>query len=79
MLAGSEAQLATRFVRGTGRVIGAEEVARAGLDALEAGELLALPHPEVARMEQARAADRGPWLARLRSAVATLGGASSIR
>ena len=78
MLAGSEAQLATRFVRGTGRVIGADEVARAGLDALEAGDPLALPHPEVARMEQARAADRGSWLARLRAAVATLGRAPSI-
>jgi len=78
MLAGSEEQLATRFVRGTGRVIGADEVARAGLDALEAGEPLALPHPEVARMEQARAADRGSWLERLRAAVAVLDRAPSI-
>jgi NAD(P)-dependent dehydrogenase (short-subunit alcohol dehydrogenase family) len=72
MLSTSEEQLATRFVRGTGRVIGATEVARAGLDALEAGSLLALPHPEVARMEQARAGDRALWLARLREAVAAL-------
>jgi NAD(P)-dependent dehydrogenase (short-subunit alcohol dehydrogenase family) len=78
MLAGSETQLATRFVRGTGRVISADDVARAGLDAMEAGEPLALPQPEVARMEQARAADRVLWLERLRSAVATLGPAPSI-
>jgi NAD(P)-dependent dehydrogenase (short-subunit alcohol dehydrogenase family) len=73
MLAGAEEQLATRFVRGTGRIIGADEVARAGLDALSAGAPLALPHPEVARLEQARAADRVGWLARLREAVADLG------
>jgi len=79
MLAASESQLATRFVRGTGRVIGADEVARVGLDALEAGELLALPQPEVVRMELARATDRGQWIARLRAAVAELGGATSIR
>jgi NAD(P)-dependent dehydrogenase (short-subunit alcohol dehydrogenase family) len=73
MLASSEQELATRFVRGTGRVIGADVVARSGLDALEAGAPLALPHPEVARMEQARAGDRALWLARLREAVAALG------
>jgi NAD(P)-dependent dehydrogenase (short-subunit alcohol dehydrogenase family) len=78
MLAGSEAQLATRFVRGTGRVIGADVVARAGLDALEVGSTIALPHPEVARMEQARAADHGQWLARLRSVVSSLARAPSI-
>ncbi len=78
MLAGSEAQLATRFVRGTGRVIGADVVARAGLDALEVGSTIALPHPEVARMEQARAADHGQWLARLRSVVSSLPRAPSI-
>ncbi len=64
--------LATRFVRGTGRVLSPDVVASAALDALEAGEMLALPHPEVAAMEQARAADRRGWLARLRSAVAGL-------
>lgn len=73
MLAGSEELLATRFVRGTGRVLEADEVARVALDALEAGEPLALPHPEVTRMEQARAADHGTWLARLREAVTALG------
>jgi NAD(P)-dependent dehydrogenase (short-subunit alcohol dehydrogenase family) len=72
MLSGAEAQLATRFVRGTGRVISAGEVAHAGLEALEAGILLALPHPEVARMEQARASDHTLWLARLQEAVAAL-------
>jgi len=66
--------LATRFVRGTGRVISPEEVAVAAIDALEAGEVLALPHPEVARMEQARAADRAGWLARMREAVAAVAG-----
>jgi NAD(P)-dependent dehydrogenase (short-subunit alcohol dehydrogenase family) len=66
--------LATRFVRGTGRVISPEEVAVAAIDALEAGDVLALPHPEVARMEQARAADRSGWLARMREAVAAIAG-----
>jgi len=66
--------LATRFVRGTGRVISPQEVAVAAIDALEAGEMLALPHPEVARMEQARAADRTGWLARMRQAVAAIAG-----
>jgi NAD(P)-dependent dehydrogenase (short-subunit alcohol dehydrogenase family) len=61
--------LATRFVRGTGRVLAAGAVAAAALDALEAGEMLALPHPEVGAMEQARAADRKGWLERLRRAV----------
>ena len=68
MLAADEL-LATRFVRGTGRVLPADQVASAALDALEAGEMLALPHPEVAAMEQARAIDRRAWLARLRRAV----------
>jgi NAD(P)-dependent dehydrogenase (short-subunit alcohol dehydrogenase family) len=61
--------LATRFVRGTGRVLPPDVVASAALDALEAGDVLALPHPEVAAMEQARAADRRGWLVRLRRAV----------
>lgn len=69
--------LATRFVRGTGRVLAPDVVATSALDALEAGEMLALPQPEVAAMEQARAADRGMWLARLRRAVAALGGQAS--
>lgn len=68
MLAADEL-LATRFVRGTGRVLSADVVASAALDAVEAGEMLALPHPEVAAMEQARAADRRGWLTRLRRAV----------
>jgi NAD(P)-dependent dehydrogenase (short-subunit alcohol dehydrogenase family) len=76
MLAASEELLATRFVRGTGRVLAPAEVASSALDALEAGELLALPHPEVARMEQARVTDRAGWLSRLREAVALLGGGS---
>jgi NAD(P)-dependent dehydrogenase (short-subunit alcohol dehydrogenase family) len=68
----SDDLLATRFVRGTGRVISPAEVAVAALDALESGEVLALPHPEVARMEQARAADRTGWLERMRAAIAAL-------
>jgi short-subunit dehydrogenase len=68
----TEDLLATRFVRGTGRVISPEEVAIAAVDALEAGRMLALPHPEVARMEQARAGDRDGWLMRMRTAIAAL-------
>ncbi len=69
--------LATRFVRGTGRVLAPDAVALAALDALESGEMLALPHPEVAAMELARANDRRTWLARLRAAVAALPTVSS--
>lgn len=72
MLAADDA-LATRFVRGTGRVLTPDVVAVVALDALEAGEMLALPHPEVAAMEHARIADRRAWLRRLRRAVAALG------
>ena len=76
MLAAEEL-LATRFVRGTGRVLPADAVAEAALDALEAGEVLALPHPEVAAMELARATDRQGWMMRLRAAVAGITGAAS--
>jgi len=71
MLAADEL-LATRFVRATGRVIEASEVASVALDAVEAGEVLALPHPEVVQMEQARITDRRGWLGRLRNAVAAI-------
>ncbi len=64
--------LATRFVRETGRILSAEEVATSALDALAAGEVLALPHAEVAAMEHARTTDRRAWLARLRAAVDAL-------
>ena len=73
----TEDLLATRFVRGTGRVLAPDAVALAALDALESGEMLALPHPEVAAMELARASDRRMWLARLRAAVAALPTVSS--
>ncbi len=73
----TEDLLATRFVRGTGRVLAPDAVALAALDALESGEMLALPHPEVAAMELARASDRRTWLARLRAAVAALPTVSS--
>jgi hypothetical protein len=66
--------LATRFVRGTGRVIEASEVAVSAFDALEVGAMLSLPHQEVARMEQARAADRDGWIDRMRQAVAAIEG-----
>jgi NAD(P)-dependent dehydrogenase (short-subunit alcohol dehydrogenase family) len=69
--------LATRFVRGTGRVLPPDTVAAAAIDALEAGDVLALPHAEVAVMEQARVSDRRGWLARLRRAVEGLDGAAS--
>jgi NAD(P)-dependent dehydrogenase (short-subunit alcohol dehydrogenase family) len=42
------------------------EVATVSLDALEAGRFLALPHPEVAAYEQARAADHDRWIAGMR-------------
>ena len=66
--------LATRFVRSSGALLPPAEVAAVGLDALARGELLALPHPEVAAMEAARVADRPGWLARMRAAAARLGG-----
>jgi NAD(P)-dependent dehydrogenase (short-subunit alcohol dehydrogenase family) len=64
----------TRFVRGTGRVLSPNAVAEVALDALEAGRMLALPHPEVARMEQSKVADRDKWLVRLRRAVEEISG-----
>lgn len=66
--------LATRFVRASGNLLDPSEVAAVGLDALARGDLLALPHPEVAAMEAARVADRPAWLARMRTAAARLGG-----
>lgn len=72
MLAAAEDHIATRFVRATGRVLAASEVATTALDALGAGRVIALPHPEVAQIEQARAVDHDAWLARVRRALATL-------
>ena len=66
--------LATRFVRGSAELLAPAAVAAEALDALARGDLLALPHPEVAAMEAARVADRPAWLARMRAAVARLGG-----
>ena len=66
--------LATRFVRASGELLAPAAVAAVALDALVRGDLLALPHPEVAAMEAARVADRPAWLARMRTAVARLGG-----
>jgi NAD(P)-dependent dehydrogenase (short-subunit alcohol dehydrogenase family) len=70
----TEDLLATRFVRATGRVITPAEVASVALDAVEAGDVIALPHAEVELMEQARIADRRGWLRRLRRAVAAIAG-----
>jgi NAD(P)-dependent dehydrogenase (short-subunit alcohol dehydrogenase family) len=70
----AEDLLATRFVRATGRVIAPADVAAVALDAVEAGDVLALPHPEVEQMEHARVADRGVWLTRLRAAVTAIAG-----
>lgn len=48
------------------------EVATATVDALEAGRFLALPHPEVAAYEQARAADHDRWIAGMRRLQSSL-------
>jgi NAD(P)-dependent dehydrogenase (short-subunit alcohol dehydrogenase family) len=72
MLTASEDHVATRFVRATGRVLPAEDVAVVALDALGAGRVVALPHPEVTQIEQVRALNHDAWLARVRSALATL-------
>ena len=47
-------------------VIEADEVAVALLAAIEAGQFLVLPHPEVAQMYAGRAADPDRWLAGMR-------------
>jgi len=72
MLTGAEEHVATRFVRATGRVLAPDEVAVSALDALGEGRVIALPHPEVARTEKARAVDHDAWLARVRKTLANL-------
>ncbi|MGI9578763.1 MAG: SDR family oxidoreductase [Microthrixaceae bacterium] len=48
------------------------EVAAVAIDALEDGRFLALPHPEVAGFEQARAADHDRWITGMRRLSASL-------
>ena len=55
-------------------VLEPREVAAVALDALEAGRFLALPHPEVAAYEQARAADHDRWIAGMRRLQRALSG-----
>ncbi|MFT4188810.1 MAG: SDR family oxidoreductase [Aeromicrobium sp.] len=56
------ARLGMRAVVSAGEPIEAAEVARVALDAVEEGRFLALPHPEVDRMQQQKAVDRDRWL-----------------
>ncbi len=57
--------LAIQVVRDQG-LLEPSAVADAALAALAEGRFLALPHPEVARYEQARAADHDRWIAGMR-------------
>lgn len=74
LLAEADTGLAGRVVRAAAPVLTADEVATSALSALEEGRFLALPHPEVAQHEQAKAADRDRWLAALRRITRALGG-----
>ena len=58
-----DARLGMRSVVSAGEPIDAAEVASVTLDALAEGRFLALPHPEVDRMQQQKAADRDRWIA----------------
>jgi NAD(P)-dependent dehydrogenase (short-subunit alcohol dehydrogenase family) len=53
-------------VEASGHVLEPSEVADRVADALERGEFLITPHPEVRRYEAARAADRDRWLGGMR-------------
>jgi NAD(P)-dependent dehydrogenase (short-subunit alcohol dehydrogenase family) len=65
---------AEREVSASGNVLAPEQVAEAVVDGVSAGRFLILPHPEVARYEQARAADRDRWLAGMRRLAGRFGG-----
>ncbi|MFC1412932.1 SDR family oxidoreductase [Streptacidiphilus sp. N1-12] len=52
-----------------GPLLTPEQIADAVVEGLAEERFLILPHPEVARYEQGRAADRDGWLAGLRKAV----------
>lgn len=58
-----EARLGMKSVVSAGEPVDAREVAVVALDAVEAGRFLALPHPDVDRMQQQKAADRDRWIA----------------
>lgn len=68
--------LAVQVVRGED-VIEPAQAAGAALDALEQGRFLALPHPEVADYERARAADHDRWIRAMRRLQAHLGAAGA--
>lgn len=56
-------------LRAFGPMLEPEEVAEAVITGLAEERFLILPHPEVARYEQGRTADREAWLAGMRTAV----------
>jgi NAD(P)-dependent dehydrogenase (short-subunit alcohol dehydrogenase family) len=68
-------------LRALGPILEPEDVAESVVAALAEERFLILPHPEVARYEQGRAADRDAWLAGMRKAVRRIeaepGGASA--
>ncbi len=57
-----DARLGMKSVVSAGEPIDAREVAEVALEALASGRFLALPHPEVDRMQQQKAADRDRWI-----------------
>lgn len=59
----ADALLGMRAVTSAGTPLEASEVARVGLDALEAGTFQALPHTEVGTMWQQKASDVDRWIA----------------
>jgi len=65
---------ATDVVRAAGVVLEPSQVATVVADCIEAETFLVLPHPEVARYEQARSADRARWLAGMRKLQARIVG-----
>jgi NAD(P)-dependent dehydrogenase (short-subunit alcohol dehydrogenase family) len=74
LLAEADQGLAGRAVRAAAPVLTPEEVATSALGSLTDGRFLALPHPEVADHERAKAADRDRWLAALRRITRALSG-----
>jgi NAD(P)-dependent dehydrogenase (short-subunit alcohol dehydrogenase family) len=74
LLAEADQGLPGRAVRAAAPVLSPEEVAISALAALEERRFLALPHPEVADHERAKAADRDRWLAALRRMTRALEG-----
>lgn len=79
MLGAGAGSLAGESVRALG-VIEPAQAARAILEGLAGEDFLVLTHPEVARFEEARIADRDAWLAGMRQSraaiLAQLGGGS---